>query len=226
MTNEQYIKGIENLFSKNGNPERAKGAENYLLNQFKFFGLDTTKRRLLSKEFIIQNGIPEQNDLKKLVHLLWKKEQRELQYFGMELLEKKNKETGKTGINLYEYLIVHKSWWDTVDFIAPKLVAGLFLRYPEMIKKVIPGWVSSGNIWLNRSALLFQLKYKEKTDSKLLFKTIQSFNKEKEFFIRKAIGWSLREYSKTNPDEVMNFVNSTPLSGLSKREALKHIQNG
>jgi len=87
----------------------------------------------------------------------------------------------------------------------------------------IPKWLASGNMWLQRTALLFQLKYKTGTDVELMFQIIRQLAESKEFFIRKAIGWALREYSKTNPAAVMNFVESHPLSNLSKREALKVI---
>jgi len=120
-------------------------------------------------------------------------------------------------------MITTKSWWDTVDFIAAKLVGDYFKKYPNQIGKYIQKWINSDNMWLQRTAILFQLKYKNQLDPKLLKYIIQSQLGSNEFFINKAIGWVLREYSKTNPTWVFNFVNTNEkgLSNLSKTEALR-----
>ena len=120
-------------------------------------------------------------------------------------------------------MIVNKSWWDTVDYIAVKLVGKHFENFPELIPKHIKTWNSSGNLWLNRTAILFQLQYKKKTDINLLFDIIEKQAGSREFFIQKAIGWVLREYSKTDENAVRKFVMQTNLSSLSKREALKWL---
>ena len=126
-------------------------------------------------------------------------------------------------VQLIEYLIVHKSWWDTVDFVAPKLAGPLFIKAPVERKKTARKWVTSGNTWLVRSALLMQLKYKKETDFELMCSVIGECAVDNEFFVRKAIGWTLREYSKTNPKAVMGFVAKQEMSALSKKEALKRI---
>ena len=110
-----------------------------------------------------------------------------------------------------------------VDFIAGTLAGTHFNLYPELIKPVTGRWMKSGNIWLQRSSLLFQLKYKNQTDTRLMFKYIRSLSSSKEFFIQKAIGWVLRQYSKTDPETVIQFVEAHQLPPLSKREALKVI---
>ena len=99
----------------------------------------------------------------------------------------------------------------------------MFTNYPELIVPFTEKWMTSGNMWLQRTAILFQLKYKSQTDTELLFKYIIALDGSKEFFINKAIGWALREYSKTNPDIVIKFVTGHKLAPLSKREALKVI---
>ena len=112
-----------------------------------------------------------------------------------------------------------------MDGIASWLVGEHFKRFPKLIKPYTEKWMKSGNMWLQRTVILFQLGYKDKTDVKLLFKNIKKCMDSKEFFIRKAIGWALREYSKTNAQAVINFVENNELAPLSKREALKWLKN-
>jgi 3-methyladenine DNA glycosylase AlkD len=159
----------------------------------------------------------------EVVELLWALPQREFQYLAMELIKKRIKYMDENFIRFLEELVIVKSWWDTIDFIAANLISVHFQKYPDLIIPVVSRWMDSGNIWLQRSCVLFQLKYKGKTDLKLLYKLIDRLNDSKEFFIQKAIGWILREYSKTNPDEVKEYVVNHELKPLSKREALKII---
>ena len=126
-------------------------------------------------------------------------------------------------IKLIEYMIINKSWWDTIDFLSPKILGKYFKLYPDEIEKNTQKWILSNNIWLKRSAILFQLKYKETLNTDLLYRIIVPLSNSKEFFINKAIGWILREYGKTNKEWVINFVKKNKLSNLSNREALKHI---
>jgi len=120
-------------------------------------------------------------------------------------------------------MVLHKSWWDTVDFIASHLMGSYFKTYPEYRQTFVDKWLDSGNIWLQRCALLFQLKYREQFDTELLVNIIHQLLGSKDFFINKAIGWILREYSKRNPQWVMEFINQTELHSLSRKEALKVI---
>jgi 3-methyladenine DNA glycosylase AlkD len=123
-----------------------------------------------------------------------------------------------------EYIIENKSWWDTVDFIAKKLVGRYFIEYPEYRDEFIEKWLKSDNIWLQRTTILFQLAYKEETDVKLLFDIIKKLKDIDEFFIQKAIGWSLREYSRTDPDKVEKFIKENDLSNLSSKEGMRIIK--
>ena len=126
-------------------------------------------------------------------------------------------------IELFELMITNKSWWDTVDLIATNLVGAYFKLFPEQIIPVTKKWMNSDNMWLQRTCLIFQLKYKEEIDTDLLTDYILQLKDTKEFFINKAIGWILREYTRKNPEWVIDFVNKYELSNLSKREALKLI---
>ena len=140
--------------------------------------------------------------------------------YSNELAKKAEKER----IDLYEFMLLNKSWWDTVDFIASNLVGVHFQKYPDLIYPVTEKWMNSGNIWLQRTSLLFQLKYRQKTDVKLMSDYIQRLQGSKEFFINKAIGWILREYSKTDAEWIKKFVGNHQLAPLSKREALKWLE--
>ena len=153
----------------------------------------------------------------------WQLPEREWQYFALELLAHYKKQWRISTVKIIEYCIIHKSWWDTVDGIADVWAGEYFKLFPQQITSITGKWNQSENMWLQRCSLLFQKKYKGKTDTKLFSKYIKHLSSSKEFFIRKAIGWALREYAKTNPSWVKNFVESNELSPLSKREALKHF---
>lgn len=223
MTTE-YIKSLEGVFSQNHNPQNASFMKKYMKGKFEHFGIQTKPRRELTKPFLKKGVLPTIENLDWLIKILWDKPQREFQYFGVDLVEKYIKQLNKSNLPLIEFLITNKSWWDTVDGIATRIIGDLFRNYPELVLPVTEKLMASGNMWLQRTAILFQLKYKEKTDTDLLFKYINELEGSKEFFINKAIGWALREYSKTDPRRlVIKFVNSHNMAPLSKREALKVI---
>jgi 3-methyladenine DNA glycosylase AlkD len=198
----------------------------YMKEQFEYFGIKSPVRREIMKSFLNSYGLPPEERLQEIVFGCWNLPEREYQYFIMEVLGKMARTADNSRIGLYEFMIVNKSWWDTVDYIAAHLVGTHFLLFPEMIPETTERWMGSGDKWLQRTCLLFQLKYKSKTDLELLNGFIRQLKGSKEFFINKAIGWILREYSKTNPAWVKGYVdeNHTDLAPLSKREALKWIQ--
>lgn len=218
-----YWVKLKQLFEEAANPDIAAGAAAYMKNISPFYGIKAPHRRKLIMELVSTEGLPVPEELTDIIKSAWLQEQREFQYAAMEIAHRMRKKTDDTVLHLYEWMIVHKSWWDTIDFIAPKLVGDCFLDYPALRDSGLARWMNSDNIWLLRTCILFQLKYKTKTDEKLLFSLIRQLAGHPEFFIRKAIGWALREYAKTQPQAVTDFVAQTPLSGLSKREALKHV---
>lgn len=120
-------------------------------------------------------------------------------------------------------MIEKNSWWDSVDSIVKYIFGEYLLKFPLETKNVIERFSKSENMWMNRSAILFQLGYKHKTDVALLFYACLKQAHSKEFFIRKAIGWTLREYAKTNPEVVKEFVDRNDLKSLCTKEALKNI---
>ena len=193
-------------------------------NRFEFYGIKTPLRRELQRPFLEVKYLPPKENLKQIVKELWLEPQRELHYFTQELVRKYTKQFELKDIELFEFMIIHNSWWDSIDFVAVNLLGVYFKMYPKQIEIYIYKWLKSGNIWLQRSAILFQLKYKKQLDTVLLASIINQLLGSKEFFINKAIGWILREYGKTNPVWVKEFVKKTNLSNLSKREATRLLK--
>jgi len=218
-----YVDEVKKELTRHKNPDIAGPMKAYMKNKFEYLGIKSPERRELSKPFLSRNSLPPIADLWFIVQDLWSQPEREFQYFAMELFSKYHKAVEKEWIDHYEFLITNKSWWDTVDFIAATLVGLYFKKYPEQIQPITSKWMEFGNIWLQRSCLIFQLKYKNDTDNQLLSSFIIPLTGSKEFFIAKAIGWALREYSKSNPDWVLDFVNKHTLQPLSKREAIRRI---
>jgi 3-methyladenine DNA glycosylase AlkD len=218
-----YVNQIKEIFEANRNPENAQAMKKYMRNLFDCIGLKNPERTELTKGLLQKNLLPSKKDAFKIVRELWNMQEREYQYFAMNLLDKFAKQPEEEDIIFYEWLITEKSWWDTVDWIAAHYTGNYFKKFPGKINTVTSRWIESDNIWLKRSALLFQLKYKTETDLDLLFSYINKCLGSKEFFINKAIGWILREYSKTDPARVIEFVEKTRLAPLSRKEALKVI---
>ena len=218
-----FINILETEFEKYADLEIASGQKAYMKNRFEFHGIKTPIRRKIQKPFFVKEYLPPKNNLEKIVKILWDKPEREYQYFAQELTEKYNNRFDENDIKLFEFMITHKSWWDTVDFIAPKLVGEYFKIYHEQRNTNIEKWIASDNIWLQRTSILFQLNYKDELDTEFLTYIINSLLGSKEFFINKAIGWILRQYGKINPNWVIEFTNNTQLDRLSYKEATRLI---
>ncbi|MBW8349786.1 DNA alkylation repair protein [Bacillus sp. IITD106] len=225
MTLENNIANLSKIYELKRNPENAKSMEQYMKNLFPFLGIRSPERKVITADWLKNVGLVPHESLTAFIKELWDKPEREYQYVALDYLSKKKKYLLETDIDLLEYMITTKSWWDTVDFIASHLVGELFFKHPNLIKTYGEKWISSENIWLQRTMILFQLKYKNKTDEQLLFSIIHRTSHINEFFIQKAIGWSLREYSKTKPEAVAQFIEVHELSNLAKKEGLKYIVN-
>jgi 3-methyladenine DNA glycosylase AlkD len=217
----QYFLALQIEFEKNADPLRAASVRSYMKDIADFYGMSAPIRQTLSREFFKQYGYPQKQYLEAIVHYAWEKPEREWQYVAMDIIEHYAKKGEEVVLPLAAYMITHKSWWDTVDFIASNIVGALLKKRPDLIPSQIEEWMQSENLWLQRSCLLFQLKYRKETDEELLFGLCERLSKHKNFFIRKAIGWSLREYSKHNPKAVLEFVQTHELSPLSSKEAIR-----
>ncbi len=218
----EYSDKIITLLKKHQNSENREAMEAYMRNQFQFYGIRTPERTALLRDFLKENGKPRVEELPEIVRSLWSEPQRECQYMALSLLDKQSRYLTKKHLPILEEIITEKSWWDTIDHIAPNHVGKIYQT--EEDDAYLEKWIHSDNMWLNRISILYQLKYKEKTDQDRLFRYISMHNESKEFFIQKSIGWALREYSKTDPEAVQQFIESEKLAPLSKREGMKHIQ--
>ncbi len=224
MKPAEFVKKVSDTLYKNANAQNARAMKKYLLDQFEFIGLKKPQRATLCKPLLaeVKPFITEKWILETAA-LLWKKKEREFHYVALDLFEKNKKLITPASFKTLEKMIVTNSWWDSVDGISSYAIAPLVLNFPKL-KKEMERFAKHKNMWLNRVAIIHQILYKEKTDTEFLYKVCERHMHREEFFIRKAIGWALRQYAKTNHKEVYAFVekNKQKLSGLSYREALKH----
>lgn len=221
---QPYVVQLKALFEQNADPAQALPMKKYMRDQFEYLGIKSPQSRALMKEFIATNGLPPIGDLDAILRDLWALPQREFQYAATGLLSRLEKELPANFVKTIEYMIVTKSWWDTVDTIAGDVLGVHFKRFPDVRQKYLARWRVSDNFWLRRTAILFQLNYRKETDFDLLCEIIRQNLGSKEFFINKAIGWSLRQYARVEPKAVKKFVKATPLHPLSRREAMKHLE--
>jgi 3-methyladenine DNA glycosylase AlkD len=219
-----YVATLKTLFEQNADLLQAAPMKKYMRDQFEYLGIKSPQFKMLMKEFISANGIPPVRELESILGELWSLPQREFQYVATSLLGRSEKELPARFIKTMEYMILTKSWWDTVDTISGGTLGVHFRRFPDVREKYLAKWRASDNFWLRRATILFQLNYKKDTDFDLLCKIICENLDSKEFFINKAIGWSLRQYARIDPKAVTKFVRSTPLPPLSRREAMKHLE--
>ena len=215
---EELIK----TFYANRDPQRAIGMAAYMKDQFSFLGIPRPERSTLQKDFIKRARRDRKVEWQD-VYRLWDLQEREFQYAALDYLVALKDKLQSADIYHLQTLIVLKSWWDTVDKLAASPVGSICLKHPEVVQNCLLPWADSDNIWLARTAILFQLKFKSKTDTDVLSSIIKPNSNSKEFFINKAIGWALREYSKTNREWVREFVDTHTLAPLSVREASKYL---
>lgn len=220
-----YLAPLVKAFERSADAENAGPMKKYMREQFEYLGIKTPQRKALEKEFFGEYGLPPVGELDKLVRRLWVLPHREYKYTALEFLARRKRYLTSDSVSLLEWLITTESWWDTVDGLAANQVGGVLARFPEVRDEHIGRWRRQENFWLRRTTLLFQLRYKEQTDADLLYALINENLGDSEFFIQKAIGWALREYSKSDPLAVQQFVANSELSGLAHREALKWMKN-
>lgn len=219
-----FITDLSSAFKTNANAENAIPMQAYMKGLFKYHGIKTDRRRKLFKEAWNNHKSEVASNPREIAQELYSKAEREYHYCAIEILMKElKKKFLKEDISLIEKLTVTHSWWDSVDVIAKYLLGEYLIQYPEETYRVIKHFSDSDNMWMNRCAILFQLGYKKNTDKHILFSECLKHKESKKFFIRKAIGWALREYAKTNPEDVRAFVITANLKPLSTREALKNI---
>ena len=207
---------------ENRNELLAESMSKYMQDKFRFLGVRGATRTEIYKKYF-----PDARKTKTIdwyfVESCWNKEEREFQYVVVYYLKAMQKFLKREDISRLKYLIVTKSWWDTVDLLA-KVVGSLVIRI-EGYDQIMLEWSKDSNIWLKRVAILYQLSLKDKVDEIILDKILVNNLGDNEFFINKAVGWALRDYSKFNPEWVREFIkkNKDNMANLSIREASKYI---
>lgn len=209
---------LKEEFEQMADSERAAKMQAYMRDLFPFYGVMATERRTVFNQMVKVVGVPDNviTEAKKF----FEQDKRELHVCGQELLVKGKKQWKDLRLKDLEWFIVNKSWWDTVDYLASNVVGMFMLKFGNAEDRaLLDSWNTSENMWLQRTSIIYQLKYKDKTDTKLLSKYIEPHRYQKEFFIRKAIGWALREYSKVDPEWVEDYIQTHELQPLSFKEA-------
>jgi 3-methyladenine DNA glycosylase AlkD len=202
-------------------PSRAPAMAAYMKDRFSFLGVSSTDRRRVQGPFVAETLAEGPDAALAAAGALWLEPERELQYVACDLLRRAGRRLPASALGEVHDLVASKSWWDTVDSLA-KVVGDLVLTHPELAAE-LDSWVLDDDLWVARAAILHQLGWKERACPEVVFRYCGSRIDEPDFFIRKAIGWALRDLARTYPEEVWAWVDDHPgLSGLSRREATKH----
>lgn len=205
-------------------PEKAPQMVAYMKGHFEYLGVSAGDRRIASKPILQAAKKAEASDLLGQVEALWSEPEREFHYVGMDAIRAGAKHLRASDLPRVRALIEKTPWWDTVDSLAIHTVGTMVMNHGQLVHDM-DDWIESEHLWITRTAILHQLMYKEHTDTNRLFTYCEMQMEHTDFFMRKAIGWALRQYARTDGDAVIAFVerHNDSLSGLSKREALKHL---
>jgi len=208
--------------------DRAAGAQAYMKSEMPFHGVDTTSLREVCKAVFRDHPIESPESWREDILDLWRGAKfREERYAAIELAGDKRAGAFQRmdALPMYEEMIVTGAWWDLVDALASHRLGEILRNDPKAMRRTMLAWRSDPDMWKRRSSIICQLTFKKDTDLELLYACIEPSLSSKDFFLRKAIGWALRQYAWTNPEEVVRYVgeHESELSGLSKREALKNV---
>jgi 3-methyladenine DNA glycosylase AlkD len=217
---------IRQSLAEHANPEKALPMQKYAKSEMPYRGVQAVEQRKIYTSALKQYPIKSQSEYELVIRELWDNaEYREERYGAYHIAEKYSKFQTPEMLPLYRKMIITGAWWDYVDAISAHIIGALLLKYPQIIKPVLYNWIADENLWIRRTAILAQLTSKDKTDWEMLKGFCLKCLKEESFWIRKAIGWALRQYSKTNPQAVREFVNEhqSDMSGVTLREAKKYI---
>jgi len=221
---DELLDRLVRIFSAAREPDRAVKAAAYMRDQFAFLGFSMPTQRALARTVVAGLPAPTEDELRATVLACWALEEREYQYFACDFLRTHHTVPGPEFLETARTLITTKSWWDTVDPLATRFVGNLVRRLPALSERM-DEWSAEKNMWLVRTAILHQMHWGEATDTDRLFDYCTRQAGHRDFFVRKAIGWALRQYAWTDPDAVRKYVakNRAVLSPLSVREASKHL---
>ncbi len=225
---DELLDAVRTGLAKIGDPERAVGQQRYMKSTMPYRGVRSAELARLCKGLFAEHALPDRAAWEAAVRGLWDDaEFREERYAAIALTGhwaySSYQDSGT--MPLYEHMIVSGAWWDYVDELAIRRVGPLLGGEHDVVAPVLRAWSTDENIWRRRTSIIAQIKAKAGTDLDLLTDVLAPNLEHKEFFVRKAIGWALREYAKTDPDWVRRYLgdHGEQMSGLSKREAAKHL---
>jgi len=220
--------GIVEAFAELADPEAATGMRAYMRDQFDFLGITARSRDAAWRQVrSVADGVdgrPGADQAVRFAQSMWRRPEREFRYVGAKALAALSVTLAPRHLDAIRELLVTDHWWDTVDILALNVVGALDRRFPDEVVPVLDVWVTDEDMWLVRTAVIHQLKAKEATDVARLARYCTLAAPHPDFFVRKAIGWALRQYSYVDAHRVEAFVARTELSALSEREALKAIR--
>lgn len=218
---------VQSALAAAADPEKAPRMQAYMKTDMPFYGVQKPGRVPILRHIVKEFSPASADEYTKIVLALWQLPNREEKYLALGYAGRFKEYITPERIPLFRRLIVEGAWWDFVDEVATSLVRHLIIEFPSETWPQIDPWIDDGDMWIRRSVIICQVGAKEHTDADRLFAFCKRRMHEKEFFIRKAIGWSLREYAKTEPEAVAGFINENleSLSGLSYREGSKHIKH-
>jgi 3-methyladenine DNA glycosylase AlkD len=211
-----------------GDPERAAAMQAYMKSAMPYHGVTNATRVEVCKAVFADVQFATAAEWEAQVLEMWRGARfREERYAALHLAGDKRARAFQipAAVKMYEEMIVTGAWWDYVDGIASHRMGAILREYPGPMRRKMLAWSKSADMWKRRTSILCQLGFKEETDLELLYACIETSLESKEFFLRKAIGWALRQYAWTDAEEIREYVrrNRERLSGLSCREALKNI---
>ncbi len=224
----KLIRALRTALQGLADPTKAPAMQAYMKSEMPYLGISATPFRKATKAVLAAHPLDSFEDWRDTVLALWRgARHREERYAAIELAGYPAYRPFRTleALPMYEEMIITGAWWDYVDSIASHRLGELLRRHPEKLPAILRTWAVSEDIWIRRSSILAQLGFKKDTDLKLLYDCIRPSLGRPEFFLRKAIGWALRQHAWTDSKEVLRYVkaNEKRLSPLSKREALKNI---
>lgn len=225
--NEELVKEIRDGLAELADPAKAPSMRAYMKSAMPFRGVPKPQRSVLLKRVLADHILPDRVTYSATVLELWRTAGfREERYAAIDLSGYRAYRRWQDPelLPVYEEMIVSGAWWDYVDELAIRRIGPILRADRATVTPVMRAWAAGADLWRRRTAIICQVGAKEDTDTDLLRSAIEPAIAEPEFFLRKGIGWALRDYAKTAPDWVRSFVDDHPgLSGLSRREALKHI---
>ncbi len=225
--NRAFIQALRERLRAAADLARAPQMQRYMKSEMPFFGVQSPQQKVIFRGLIAEHSLESFEAWRDTILATWREAtHREERYAALTLAEHRRYAAYRTpdALPLYEELVVTGAWWDLVDWTA-RLIDALHEQDPEWTAARMREWSRDEHLWKRRVSIICQLRHKERTDLALLYDCIEANLDDPDFFIRKAIGWALRQYAWTDPNEVVRYVtaHADRLSLLSKREALKNV---